>query len=88
MVPRGLVLAECLAALWSRYAMLSAGNERGVLADWRRRAAATFGRRVEWDTPSGVRTGIARDVVASGALVVAAESEVVRLMAGEVRWVE
>ena len=88
MVPRGLVLAECLAALWSRYAMLSAGNERGVLADWRRRAAATFGRGVEWDTPSGVRTGIARDVDASGALVVAAESEVVRLMAGEVRWVE
>ena len=87
-VPRGLVLAECLAALWGRYAMLAAGDEGAVLADWRRRAAATFGRRVEWDTPSGVQTGIARDVDASGALVVAAEVGVVRLMAGEVRWAE
>ena len=87
-VPRGLVLAECLAALWGRYTMLAAGDDGAVLADWRRRAAATFGRRVEWDAPSGVRTGIARDVDASGALVVAAEGGMVRLTAGEVRWAE
>jgi BirA family biotin operon repressor/biotin-[acetyl-CoA-carboxylase] ligase len=87
-VRRGLVLAECLAALWHRYAMLGAGDESTVLADWRRRAAATFGRRVEWDAPAGVRTGTARDVDATGALVVAAEGELVRLSAGEVRWAE
>ena len=87
-VSRGTVVAECLAALWRRYAMLGAGGQERVLADWRQRAAATFGRRVEWDTVTGVRTGIARDVDASGALVVAAEGGVVRLTAGEVRWTE
>jgi BirA family transcriptional regulator, biotin operon repressor / biotin---[acetyl-CoA-carboxylase] ligase len=87
-VPRGAVLAECLAALWRRYTMLGTPDESLVLADWRRRAAATFGRRVEWDAPAGTRTGTARDVDASGALVVAAEDGVVRLTAGEVRWTE
>jgi len=87
-VQRSTVLAECLAALWRRYSMLGAGEAGAVLADWRRRAASTFGRRVEWDTPAGSRTGIARDVDASGALVVATDSGLVRLTAGEVRWTE
>jgi BirA family transcriptional regulator, biotin operon repressor / biotin---[acetyl-CoA-carboxylase] ligase len=87
-VPRGAVLAECLAGVWQRYEMLAAGRSGDVLAAWRVRAAATFGRRVEWDEPAGTRRGIARDVDASGALVVAGESGVVRLTAGEVRWVE
>jgi BirA family biotin operon repressor/biotin-[acetyl-CoA-carboxylase] ligase len=87
-VPRPLVLAECLAALWRRYTMLRAGAAEEVLAEWRRRAAATFGRRVEWDAPSGVRTGVARDVDAGGALLVVSDGELVRVTAGEVRWAE
>jgi BirA family biotin operon repressor/biotin-[acetyl-CoA-carboxylase] ligase len=87
-VHRGLLLAECLAAVWRRYTMLAAGDEDTVLADWRRRAASTFGRRVEWDTPAGTQHGIARDVDGTGALLVGAGSGVVRLTAGEVRWVE
>jgi len=87
-VPRGAVLAECLAGVWRRYEMLAAGRSGEVLAAWRDRASTTFGRRVEWDEPGGARRGIARDVDASGALVVAGDSGVVRLTAGEVRWVE
>jgi BirA family transcriptional regulator, biotin operon repressor / biotin---[acetyl-CoA-carboxylase] ligase len=87
-VPRGPVLAECLAALWRRYTMLSDGGGAEVLDGWRRRAAATFGRQVEWDTPSGTHRGVARDVDASGALAVESDRGVVRLTAGEVRWVE
>lgn len=87
-VSRGAVLAECLAGVWHRYQMLTAGRSADVLAAWRERAAATLGRRVEWDDPTGTRRGIARDVDPSGALVVAVESGVVRLTAGEVRWVE
>ena len=88
-VHRGAVLAECLAAVWLRYEMLASGRSEDVLAAWRRRAAATFGRRVEWDEPAGTtRRGIARDVDSTGALVVGGESGVVRLTAGEVRWVE
>jgi BirA family transcriptional regulator, biotin operon repressor / biotin---[acetyl-CoA-carboxylase] ligase len=87
-VPRGAVLAECLAAVWHRYTMLTNGRDAALLDAWRQRAAATFGRRVEWDAPSGVETGIARDVDASGALLVAAGGGLVRLTAGEVRWSE
>jgi len=87
-VHRGAVLAECLAGVWRRYEMLTAGRSADVLAAWRERAATTFGRRVEWDEAGGTRRGIARDVDSSGALVVAGDSGVVRLTAGEVRWVE
>jgi BirA family biotin operon repressor/biotin-[acetyl-CoA-carboxylase] ligase len=87
-VPRGLVLAECLAGVWQRYQQLAAGQSSEVLAAWRLRAAATFGRRVEWDDASGGGRGVARDVDSTGALVVAGDGGVVRLTAGEVRWVE
>jgi BirA family biotin operon repressor/biotin-[acetyl-CoA-carboxylase] ligase len=87
-VPRGLVLAECLAGVWQRYQQLVAGESAEVLAAWRLRAAATFGRRVEWNDVSGAHRGVARDVDATGALVVAGDGAVVRLTAGEVRWVE
>lgn len=87
-VHRGAVLAECLAGVWRRYEMLTAGRSGDVLADWRHRASASFGRRVEWDEPAGTQRGIARDVDSSGALVVAADRGVVRLKAGEVRWME
>jgi BirA family biotin operon repressor/biotin-[acetyl-CoA-carboxylase] ligase len=87
-VSRGSVLAECLAGLWQRYEMLRTNRAADVLAAWRVRAEATFGRRVEWDEPAGTQRGIARDVDAAGALVVAAEGRLVRLTAGEVRWIE
>jgi BirA family biotin operon repressor/biotin-[acetyl-CoA-carboxylase] ligase len=87
-VSRPSVLAECLAGVWQYYETLTAHRPDDVLAAWRSRAAETFGRRVEWDEPSGTRRGVARDVDANGALVVASESGTVRLTAGEVRWME
>jgi BirA family biotin operon repressor/biotin-[acetyl-CoA-carboxylase] ligase len=87
-VSRPAVLAECLAGVWQRYEMLTSGRGDAVLAAWRERAAITFGRRVEWDEPGVTRRGIARDVDADGALIVAGESGLVRLTAGEVRWAE
>jgi BirA family biotin operon repressor/biotin-[acetyl-CoA-carboxylase] ligase len=87
-VPRGLVLAECLAGVWQRYQQLAAGQSSEVLAAWRLRAAATFGRRVEWDDAAGGGRGVARAVDSSGALVGAGDGGVVRRTAGVVRWVE
>jgi BirA family biotin operon repressor/biotin-[acetyl-CoA-carboxylase] ligase len=87
-VPRGLVLAECLAGVWRRYEMLRDGGSDAVLAAWRARAADTFGRRVEWEDAGGLRRGVARDVDHTGALLVAADGGLVRLTAGEVRWAE
>jgi BirA family biotin operon repressor/biotin-[acetyl-CoA-carboxylase] ligase len=87
-VSRALVLAECLAGVWQRYAMLTSGRGGDVLTAWRARAAVTFGRRVEWDEGSATRRGIARDVDEDGALLVADERGLVRLTAGEVRWAQ
>lgn len=87
-VPRGTVLAECLAGVWRRYQMLTSGRGGDVLHAWRARAALTFGRRVEWDDAGGTHHGVARDVDPGGALLVAGESGLVRLTAGEVRWAE
>ena len=53
-VHRGAVLAECLAGAVAALRDARLPDEDGaVLADWRRRAAATFGRRVEWDDAGG-----------------------------------
>jgi BirA family biotin operon repressor/biotin-[acetyl-CoA-carboxylase] ligase len=87
-VARPLVLAECLAGVWRRYAQLTSGEGAEVLAGWRARAAVTFGRRVEWDDAGGTRRGVARDVDEDGALVIAGDSGLMRVTAGEVRWAE
>jgi BirA family transcriptional regulator, biotin operon repressor / biotin---[acetyl-CoA-carboxylase] ligase len=85
-VDRALVLAECLAALSSRYRDLRTGREGDVLAGWRARAASTMGRRVEWDSAGGVLTGLAERVDDDGALLVRTETGLVRILSGEVRW--
>ena len=85
-VDRGLVLAECLAALWNRYAMLRGDDAADVIAGWRRRAATHMGRVVEWDAEGGVREGRAEDIDATGALLVRVGDQIVRVISGEVRW--
>jgi len=85
-VDRGLVLAECLAALWRRYQHLQRGRAGEVLDAWRQRAHTTLGRRVEWDGADGVRSGVAVAVDDSGALLVRTASGDSRMISGEVRW--
>ncbi len=86
-VERGLVLAECLLALARRYDDLRHRRAPEVLDAWRRRAAPTFGRRVEWDEDGRGRQGTVRGIDDAGALVVAHERGEARLVAGEVRWI-
>ena len=52
-VDRGLVLAECLAALATRYHALESGASEAVITAWRARAAEHLGRSVEWDAGRG-----------------------------------
>ncbi len=85
-VDRGLVLAECLAALADRYRLLQAGARDAVIAAWRSRAAQHLGRPVEWDAEHGARRGIAHDIDARGALLVRVGDRTVRVISGEVRW--
>jgi len=84
-VDRGLVLAECLAALSNRYGMLQSGGADDVIAAWRKRALH-MGRTVEWDVDGGSRQGRAEDIDATGALLVRVENQIVRVISGEVRW--
>ena len=85
-VDRGLVLAECLAAIASRYQMLKRGAGDEVITAWRARAAQHMHRRVEWDAEDGVRRGIALDIDPTGALLVRVDDQIVRVISGEVRW--
>jgi BirA family biotin operon repressor/biotin-[acetyl-CoA-carboxylase] ligase len=85
-IDRGLLLAECLAALWRRYADLQGGRGQAVLDAWRQRAKATLGRAVEWDAGDRRLRGTAEDVDESGALLVRTPAGLARVLAGEVRW--
>jgi len=84
---RGLLLAECLSALWVRYQQLHVDGGALILDAWRHRAQATLGRTVEWDANEGTRRGTAADVDQSGALVIRTAEGLVRVTAGEVRWI-
>jgi len=84
---RGLVLAECLAALHSRYEALQHHRGASVIDAWRSRAEEHLGRSVEWDADAGVRHGIAHDIDSTGALLVRVGEQIVRVISGEVRWV-
>jgi BirA family biotin operon repressor/biotin-[acetyl-CoA-carboxylase] ligase len=85
-VDRGLVFAECLAAMHARYQDLRSNANRTVIAQWRERAGTTFGRRVEWDAAGVTRQGIAEDIDETGALLVRDGTERARVISGEVRW--
>jgi BirA family biotin operon repressor/biotin-[acetyl-CoA-carboxylase] ligase len=86
-VDRGLLLAECLAALAVRYGELQRGDGDAVLQAWRQRAASTLGRTVRWDAAGLAREGVAENIDATGALIVRTDTGPVRLISGEVQWI-
>ena len=86
-IDRGLVLAECLAALAYRYEALRHHRGGDVVAAWRLRAAHHLGKSVEWDAETDVCRGIAHDIDSTGALLVRVGDRIVRVISGEVRWV-
>jgi BirA family biotin operon repressor/biotin-[acetyl-CoA-carboxylase] ligase len=85
-VDRGLLLAECLGRLATRYADLQCGHAGDVTGAWRRRAAATFGRRVRGEVNGVVVEGVAENIDETGALVVRTAGGLARITAGEVIW--
>lgn len=83
---RGLVLAECLAALASRYRELQSGRGRQVVDAWRSRAAPMLGRRVEWESAGTHQVGLAENIDDDGALIVKVGARTQKIRSGEVRW--
>jgi biotin-(acetyl-CoA carboxylase) ligase len=85
-VDRALVVVELLGFLRQVVDALHAGESGPLLERWRAFASRGFGRTVCWTDAVGVHRGIASDVDADGALVVAQGQAVSRLVAGEVAW--
>ena len=85
-VDRGLVLAECLVALASRYRELHEGRTAGIVEAWRMRAAPMLGRRVAWESAGKRHMGLAANIDDDGALIVKVGTETLRIRSGEVRW--
>jgi BirA family biotin operon repressor/biotin-[acetyl-CoA-carboxylase] ligase len=85
-VDRALLLASCLCALAARYAALRGGRAAGVLDAWREKAAPLLRRPVEWDGDGTRARGVAEGIDEAGALLVRTDGGIVRLIAGEVRW--
>lgn len=85
-VDRGLVLAECLAALSARYTGLGRDGGASVLQAWREAARPMLRRAVEWEDAGQILRGVAEDVDDTGALIVRTPSGRERIIAGEVRW--
>ena len=83
-VDRGLLLAECLVALATRYADLQGGRATDVLTAWR--ARADLGRPVEWKVGGRLCHGVAETVDETGALAVRTDGGLVLLTSSEVRW--
>lgn len=86
-VDRGLLLAECLASLATRYNALQHDDMDAILDAWRQRAAPTLGRTVRWDAAGLAREGVAENIDATGALIVRTTTGSVRLISGEVQWI-
>lgn len=85
-VDRGELFATCLVRLAERYVDLTEGRCGEVLDAWRLRAAATFGRPVEWDDDGVVKTGVVRNIGDEGGLIVDTGSGAATVVSGEVRW--
>lgn len=85
-VDRGLVLAEALSSLASRYEDLREGRFDAILSAWRALAPSSRGATVEWITPAGARQGRTEGIDDSGALLVRTGGDVERIVAGELTW--
>jgi len=85
-IERAMLCAESLASVTTRYHDLVAGRFDAILDAWRARAYGSRGEKVEWDSLSGVRTGMTEGIDDMGALLVRSEQTLERIVAGEVRW--
>ncbi len=85
-IDRGLVCAESLVALASRYDDLMTGRFDAILDAWTRCAPGSHGAYVRWHDFTGQHVGVTAGIDAHGALLVRTGDALQRLVAGEVLW--
>ena len=87
-VDRAQIFTQIPIAFSARYRDLQAGRFDAILSAWRALSPSLPSSWVEWDTPAGVMRGRAENIDEHGALMVRVGSNIERLVAGEVRWVQ
>jgi BirA family biotin operon repressor/biotin-[acetyl-CoA-carboxylase] ligase len=85
-VDAALVLEATLDALNRRYQDLIDGRSDDVLRRWMELSPGARGARVEWSAAGVTRRGVTAGVDGSGALLIRADGQEERIVAGEVRW--
>ncbi len=86
-VESSMLSAALMQSLQATLAQLRTGGHDQICDEWRRRARSGLGgRAVRWSEQGRERRGRARDIDSDGALLVEAEGQVVRVIAGEVTW--
>jgi BirA family biotin operon repressor/biotin-[acetyl-CoA-carboxylase] ligase len=85
-VDRAALCAETLVAVSRRYQDLLAGRFDAILDAWRARAPTSEGAHVTWNTPQGIKAGVAAGIDDYGALLVRVDHGVERIVGGELTW--
>jgi BirA family biotin operon repressor/biotin-[acetyl-CoA-carboxylase] ligase len=86
-VDRSRLVVEVLAELQAMLQRLRDGDRAAICDDWRRFGRPGLrGARVRWDDQGIERSGLARDLDDTGALLVESAGRIERLIAGEVHW--
>jgi BirA family transcriptional regulator, biotin operon repressor / biotin---[acetyl-CoA-carboxylase] ligase len=86
-IDRASLAMEILVRLIEAVRDLRGGDAQSLLRDWRKLASAGLeGSVVHWTDREGERSGRARDIDETGALLVDSQGRVERIVAGEVTW--
>src|SRR5262245_12215548 len=86
-IERAPLVVDLLESLRTLVDRLHVDDRDGICRDWRQLArAALSGAGVRWQGRDGERRGRARDIDRDGALLVEADGQVERIIAGEVKW--
>jgi BirA family biotin operon repressor/biotin-[acetyl-CoA-carboxylase] ligase len=85
-VPVGDVIAECVAALASRWRGMNEGSYDEVLYEWRRRSPSAIGAAVQVMRDGKPVHGMTRGLDDNGALMLDVDGSLSSVVAGEVVW--
>ncbi len=86
-VDAGAVLAQVLAGLNRVLSEVTHAGPPTLFTRWLELAPSANGERIEWDGPYGVQRGVSAGLAEDGALLARTPEGLVRIVAGEVRWV-
>ena len=85
-IDRGLLFAKALERVSACREAIRRGDVGGVLERWRRLSPSAVGAWVEWRAPGGAVRGRTAGLDGDGALLLARDGRIERVLAGEITW--